>query len=109
MRPIETCIGARKGLVHFLTGVSMALLRLPDVTRLSGYSRSMLYALISQGLYPKPIKIGERAVAWPSQEVESMVASVVSQQPVAERRELVKKLEAARTLAGSCVAVETGG
>lgn len=109
MRPIETCIGARKGLVHFLTGISMALLRLPDVTRLSGYSRSMLYALISQGLFPRQIKIGERAVAWPSQEVESMVASIVSQQSVAERRELVKKLEAARTRVTSRTDVEMGG
>jgi len=70
----------------------MALLRLPEVMRLSGYSRSMLYSLISQGLYPKPLKIGERAVAWPSQEVERMVESIISQQSLVERRELVRKL-----------------
>jgi prophage regulatory protein len=85
----------------------MALLRLPEVMRHSGYSRSMLYSLISQGLYPKPIKIGERAVAWPSQEVEIMVASIVSQQPPGERRELVEKLEANRGISFSSVA--TGG
>ena len=70
----------------------MALLRLPEVMRLSGYSRSMLYSLISQGLYPKPLKIGERAVAWPSQEVERMVESIISQQSLVERRELVRKV-----------------
>ena len=74
----------------------MALLRLPEVMRLSGYSRSMLYSLISQGLYPKPLKIGERAVAWPSQEVERMVESIISQQSLVERRELVRKLEVNR-------------
>ena len=79
----------------------MALLRLPEVMRLSGYSRSMLYSLISQGLYPKPLKIGERAVAWPSQEVERMVESIISQQPLVERRELVRKLEVNRGISFS--------
>ena len=79
----------------------MALLRLPEVMRLSGYSRSMLYSLISQGLYPKPLKIGERAVAWPSQEVERMVESIISQQSLVERRELVRKLEVYRGISFS--------
>jgi prophage regulatory protein len=79
----------------------MALLRLPEVMRLSGYSRSMLYSLISQGLYPKPLKIGERAVAWPSQEVERMVESIISQQSLVERRELVRKLEVNRGISFS--------
>ena len=79
----------------------MALLRLPHVLRLSGYSRSMLYSLISSGLYPKPVKIGERAVAWPSQEVERMVESIISQQPLVERRELVRKLEVNRGISFS--------
>jgi len=79
----------------------MALLRLPEVMRLSGYSRSMLYSLISQGLYPKPLKIGERAVAWPSQEVERMVESIIFQQSLVERRELVRKLEVNRGISFS--------
>jgi prophage regulatory protein len=79
----------------------MALLRLPEVMRHSGYSRSMLYSLISQGLYPKPLKIGERAVAWPSQEVERMVESIISQQSLVERRELVRKLEVNRGISFS--------
>ena len=79
----------------------MALLRLPEVMRLSGYSRSMLYSLISQGLYPKPLKIGELAVAWPSQEVERMVESIISQQSLVERRELVRKLEVNRGISFS--------
>lgn len=97
MRPIETCIGARKGRTHFLIGISMALLRLPDVIRSSGYSRSMLYALISRGLYPKAIKIGERAVAWPSEEVEQMAQAVISSKTAEQRRELVALLERRRS------------
>lgn len=77
----------------------MALLRLPEVMRLSGYSRSTLYALIAQGLYPKPVKISERAVAWPSHEVESMIGALVSRRPTLDRRQLVAQLEASRLTA----------
>ena len=74
----------------------MALLRLPEVIRLSGYSRSMLYALISQGLYPKPVKISERAVAWPSEEVEQMVQAIVAHSSKAQRKDLVVSIESRR-------------
>jgi len=74
----------------------MALLRLPHVLRLSGYSRSMLYSLISSELYPKPVKIGERAVAWPSYEVEQMSQAIISNKTREQRRELVSSLEAKR-------------
>ena len=74
----------------------MALLRLPEVIRLSGYSRSMLYALISQGLYPKPVKISDRAVAWPSDEVEQMVLAVVAKRSLEQRRDLVSTIESSR-------------
>lgn len=76
----------------------MALLRLPEVIRLSGYSRSMLYALISQGLYPKPVKISERAVAWPSDEVEQMSSAVISQRTREERLGLVEAIHSRRGL-----------
>jgi prophage regulatory protein len=74
----------------------MALLRLPEVIRLSGYSRSMLYALISQGLYPKPVKISERAVAWPSEEVEQMVQAIVAHSSKPQRKDLVVSIESRR-------------
>lgn len=76
----------------------MALLRLPEVTRLSGYSRSMLYALIAQGLYPKPVKISERAVAWPSEEVEQMSSAVIAQRTREERFALVEVIHSRRSL-----------
>ena len=76
----------------------MALLRLPEVIRLSGYSRSMPYALISQGLYPKPVKISERAVAWPSEEVEQMSIAVISQRTREERAGLVTHIHSQRRM-----------
>ena len=40
------------------------LLRVEEVLRLIPVSRASLYAGIRKGLYPKPVKIGPRSVAW---------------------------------------------
>jgi prophage regulatory protein len=39
-------------------------LRLPEVMRLTGLSRSTIYAMMARGEFPAQIKIGARAVAW---------------------------------------------
>lgn len=39
-------------------------LRLPEVLRVTGLSRSSVYKRISAGNFPRPIKLGERAAAW---------------------------------------------
>lgn len=44
-------------------------LRIGQVLASTGLSRSMLYFLMSQGEFPKPVKIGPRAVAWDSETV----------------------------------------
>ena len=38
--------------------------RLPEVMSLTGLSRSSIYLRISVQEFPKPIKIGRRAVGW---------------------------------------------
>ena len=38
--------------------------RLPEVISLTGLSRSSIYLRISVQEFPKPIKIGRRAVGW---------------------------------------------
>ena len=40
------------------------ILRLPDVIDRVGFSRSTIYAFVSGGYFPPPIKIGPRAVGW---------------------------------------------
>ena len=42
----------------------MKFLRRPQVERLTGLSRSTIYAMIADGSFPKQVKIGLRAVAW---------------------------------------------
>lgn len=41
------------------------VLRRPEVETRTGLSRSTIYAMISDGTFPKPIRLGKRAVGWP--------------------------------------------
>lgn len=49
------------------------LLRLPAVTRQTGLGKSTLYGLVSQGQFPKPIRISARCVAWRRSEVQRWI------------------------------------
>ncbi|EED1691132.1 AlpA family phage regulatory protein, partial [Escherichia coli] len=41
-----------------------SLIRLSEVQRRTGYSKAWIYRLISQGRFPKQVKIGSRAIAF---------------------------------------------
>lgn len=75
----------------------VAILRIATVTKLRGRSRSAHYADIKEGLFPRPVSIGARAVGHPENEVAAMNAAIIAGKPEAEIRELVRKIEAART------------
>lgn len=53
------------------------LLRLPDVMKRLGLSRSGVYALAAAGLLARPFKIGARASAWLESDVDDFVAARV--------------------------------
>ena len=72
------------------------LLRLPAVKAESGASRSTIYLRIQQGLWPKPVKLGPRSVAWPASEVTALNAARIAGMADAEIRALVLSLETAR-------------
>lgn len=76
-----------------------AILRLPAVKSASGYSRSTIYLRISQGLWPKPVSLGPRAVGWPAGEVSTLNAARISGKSDDEIRTLVAELESARKVA----------
>jgi prophage regulatory protein len=46
------------------------ILRLPDVKRSTGLSRSTIYLRITRGTFPKPVSLGGRAVGWLEAEVQ---------------------------------------
>jgi len=76
-----------------------AILRLPEIKRNTGLSRSTIYLRISQGAFTRPVSLGGRAVGWPANEVETLNAARISGKSDAEVRELVVALEAARKTA----------
>ena len=51
------------------------LLTLRDVTVLNALSRSAVYALMAESRFPKPIRIGSRAIRWVEHEVLDFIAS----------------------------------
>ena len=44
-------------------------LREPETERVSGIPKSSRYQMIARGEFPKPIKLGRRAVAWSAAEI----------------------------------------
>ena len=50
-------------------------LRLPQVIDRTGYRKTVIYERIQQGDFPRPVKLGPRAVAWLDSEVEEWMRS----------------------------------
>ena len=47
------------------------LIRISEVCRLVGVCRSTIYRWISEGSFPRPVRIGERAVRWRIENIEA--------------------------------------
>jgi prophage regulatory protein len=45
--------------------MTQRILRRPEVEAYTGLSRSTIYAMIADGAFPKPVRLGKRAVGWP--------------------------------------------
>ena len=56
----------------------MRLIKLPEVVRLTGVPESSVYWRISRGEFPRSLKIGQRAAAWNSDEIEAWIAAKVA-------------------------------
>lgn len=80
---------------------ALIILRRKQVEAESGYSRSTIYLRISQGLWPRPIALGARAVGWPAGEVLAMNAARIAGKTDAAIRMLVSQLECARKTASA--------
>lgn len=72
------------------TAVASVLLRLPQVRARTGLSRSELYRRIANGAFPAPVKIGVRASAWSSAEIDPGLPSA---SPNAMPRERLDRAE----------------
>ncbi len=57
--------------------MSYSILRLPTVKARTGLSRSTIYLRISEGRFPKPVSLGDRAVGWIEKEVDDWLTQQV--------------------------------
>jgi prophage regulatory protein len=59
-----------------------SLLRLPEVRRRVGLSRSEIYRLISLGRFPRGVPLGERIRAWDSDEIQIWIQARIDARDV---------------------------
>lgn len=83
--------------------MSRSIQRLPAVIAATGSSRSTIYLRVSQGLWPQPVKLGARAIGWPSSEIMAINAARIAGLSDDEIRALVIKLEFARKSAANFI------
>ena len=57
----------------------MQLLRIHEVTKLTGLSRSSIYKQMQLKNFPKGVKITSRSIAWPSDEIDLWVSERIAQ------------------------------
>lgn len=50
-----------------------ALMRLPEVEAVTRKRKGAIYLAMSQGAFPKPVRIGGRAVAWTGASIQKWI------------------------------------
>ena len=44
--------------------------RLSEITKITGLGRSSIYLALSKGEFPKPIRLGKRAIGWQEEAIQ---------------------------------------
>lgn len=68
-----------------------------EVLEKTTFGRSSLYAKVSKGLFPKPVKVGSRKIAWPQYEIDQMMNFYLSTTNEEDTKSFVTKIEKIRT------------
>ncbi|EJE8548861.1 AlpA family transcriptional regulator [Vibrio vulnificus] len=58
--------------------MSYKIMRLPEVIKMTGLSRSTIYLSMSKGSFPLSISLGERAVGWLETDIEQWLEKCVA-------------------------------
>lgn len=75
----------------------MSILRMPAVKVETGHrSHASIYTAVKQGLFTKPVQIGQRSVGWPSNEVAAINEARIAGQTNEAIKALVSRLHAKR-------------
>jgi prophage regulatory protein len=51
----------------------LRLFRIRDVVLKVGLSHTTIYKRVKQGTFPAPVRVGDNAVAWPSDEIDRWI------------------------------------
>ncbi|WP_340616583.1 helix-turn-helix transcriptional regulator [Xenorhabdus entomophaga] len=62
-----------------MTALKTSLIRLPEVQRRTGYSKAWIYKLISDGEFPKQVKIGPRSIAFIEAEIDNWIVQRIAE------------------------------
>jgi prophage regulatory protein len=57
----------------------MRLIKLKEVMHSTGMSRSTIYKYIAAEVFPKPVSLGERSVAWVEDEIQRWINIKIEQ------------------------------
>lgn len=58
---------------------NIRLIRMPEVLSKTGFKKSWIYLLISKNSFPKPIKMGARAIAFVEAEIDEWVEDRINE------------------------------
>ncbi len=76
------------------------LVRLPEVSAMTGCSRSKIYADMQSMLFPSSIRLGSRSVAWVDYEIDEWIEARIAGKTDDEIKALIaSQLEAREALA----------
>lgn len=59
--------------------MAQVILRLPAVKARTGLSRSSIYKFIAEGSFPKPVRLGPRAVGFIEKEVDNWLHARIAE------------------------------
>lgn len=62
------------------------LIRLPEVTRITGASKSSIYRWMEAGTFPRAVKIGPKAIAWPASVIANWQRSLTERPNTAPQK-----------------------
>jgi len=57
--------------------------RRTEVEDITGLSRSSIYDMMDRGDFPRPVRIGKRAVAWPESAISDWLSNRPTTKPLA--------------------------
>lgn len=55
------------------------VLRLPAVRKITGYSTSTIYRLVTEGTFPRQVSLGPKSVGWVEAEVRAWIAARIAE------------------------------